>query len=84
MWASYKGKTDVARCLIERGADVNCSGHHNAQPLIWACGRGYLEIAKMLLESKANPNRPDKVCKKVSRRIVSLFFFYFGLGDGSE
>ena len=62
MWASYRGHTELALMLLERGADVNAHGNYHISSLLWASGRGHVEIAKALLAKGAKANIGDKVC----------------------
>jgi ankyrin repeat protein len=50
MLASLKGQLELARKLIERGADVNKTGW---TPLHYAATNGHLEIMNLLLENYA-------------------------------
>ena len=54
---SYPLETDdglgVAKLLLERGADMDARDEDNTIPLHLACSRGRLNIAKVLLEAKA-------------------------------
>lgn len=56
--ASFFGHTDLARALLERGAEVASASHNllNVQPLHSAVAGQHLEIARALLEKGANPN----------------------------
>lgn len=55
----FSGSINVARLLIERGADVNSQASYGWSPL-HACGWfGQSEIAKLLLDNEANPNVTD-------------------------
>lgn len=65
------GKLDIVDLLLERNADVNQAGRHDKlyasatrqTPLQVACGKGYLEIAKRLIDYGANINDPgDEGC----------------------
>ncbi|XP_042907879.2 uncharacterized protein [Parasteatoda tepidariorum] len=49
----------VQQC-IQNGAIVNALDKNNACPLIFVAYKGYLEIALVLLENKANPNTNGK------------------------
>jgi ankyrin repeat protein len=52
MQAAYKGKHEICRLLIDKGADVNCANHeHKYSPLMFACLAGnteYIIAADML------------------------------------
>ena len=54
MWAIQKKHMDIARFLIDKGADVNVQG--NSEALITAAGYGYTELVILLLEKGANIN----------------------------
>jgi len=52
-------KIDLARLLIDRGANVNCRGEEGGTPLHEAAGNGNLDLAKLLIEHGANINAKD-------------------------
>jgi len=54
------GDTEIAKTLIEKGADVNAIDKNGATPLHWAASEGHTQIAKMLIESGADVNTKDK------------------------
>ena len=49
-------RNDLARTLIEHGADVNAKAANDLTPLHTAAARGNLESAKLLLDHGAHPN----------------------------
>jgi len=53
-------RNDIARSLIDRGADVNAKGENDVTPLHTAAARGNLESAKLLLEHGADINAMTK------------------------
>lgn len=55
-YASFSGHLDIAKRLIEAGADVNSSSENGTTPLIAAARSGYAEVVKLLLSRRANPN----------------------------
>lgn len=59
--ATYYGRTEMVKLLIERGADVNLADEFGQTPLSCACSGGELEIVKILLDNNAEINtvRPD-------------------------
>uniref|UniRef100_H3C709 Kinase D interacting substrate 220 n=1 Tax=Tetraodon nigroviridis TaxID=99883 RepID=H3C709_TETNG len=60
MWAAYKGRTDVADLLLDKGANPNITGQYSVYPIIWAAGRGHAEIVHLLLQHGAKVNCSDK------------------------
>lgn len=63
MWATYKGRAEVAAFLMDRSAEVNAHGNYHISSLLWAAGRGHVDIAKALINHGAKINVGDKVCK---------------------
>jgi ankyrin repeat protein len=53
--ASIWGCTEVARLLIEAGADVDAQNKFGITPLASAAGKDRLQVAKLLLENGADP-----------------------------
>jgi ankyrin repeat protein len=47
---------DLARLLLDRGADVNAQDQNHATPLLLAAERRMDDIARILLEHGADPN----------------------------
>ncbi len=58
--ALEKGHLEVARCLIQAGADVNALGICDITPLMLACGRGDLAAVNLLLDHGANSHYPTR------------------------
>lgn len=56
--ATYRGNNEVARFLIENGADVNGTSNYGS-PLMAAVVKGNAEIAKLLLEHRADTSIAD-------------------------
>jgi ankyrin repeat protein len=53
--AAFSNQTDMVKFLIAQGADVNVKGRaHGYTPLMVACDKGNLEMAKALLKAKAS------------------------------
>jgi len=53
-YACDKGQLEVARYLIEKGADVNRQDtFYKAQPIIWATMNGHAEVVALLVENGA-------------------------------
>ena len=57
---SSEGHTEIARMLLENGANIESKTSMWRTPLHIACLRGYLEMTKLLIEFKANINATDK------------------------
>ncbi len=53
-------RNDIARALIDHGADVNAKAENDLTPLHTAAARGNLESAKLLLEHGADINATTK------------------------
>jgi len=58
-WAAFNGHLEVARLLIESGADINDGNRHSERPLHWAAFKGHLDVARLLIESGADVNASD-------------------------
>jgi ankyrin repeat protein len=65
LWFAAQGPrpngVDVARVLIEAGADVNRRCEHGRTALHMAAAWGHADVAKMLLENGADPTIVDEV-----------------------
>jgi ankyrin repeat protein len=61
-WAAISGHVDVARLLIEPGADVNQVDHKGMAPLLYAASIGFGDSAMidLLLKSGANEKARTK------------------------
>ena len=61
MHASIEGKTEVARFLIENGANVNTGGKKfGLSALGWVASKGHSEIVELLVDNQADVNAEDK------------------------
>jgi len=59
-FAARNGQLDVARTLVEGGADVNQPTEtDHSTPLVIAASNGHYELAKFLLDSGADPKRAN-------------------------
>jgi ankyrin repeat protein len=54
--ASYEGKLDVVKELIQKGEDINKYDAWGWTPLMWSCHFHNYDVALYLLEKGANPN----------------------------
>ena len=57
---SNNGNVELARMLLENGADASAQDKNNSTPLHWASGCGLVELARVLLEYRADPRAQDK------------------------
>lgn len=54
MGAASRGRTDLVKMLLDRGADVNMFTIDQDTALMWACQEGHIEVVKMLLDAGAD------------------------------
>ena len=54
MWAVAEHHVDVARTLIDHGADVHAASHSGFTPLLFAAREGDLDVIRLLLDRGAN------------------------------
>lgn len=73
MWATYKGHKDTVNLLLDHNADVNAHGNYHISSLIWAVGRGYVEIARLLIQRGAKVTLLNKRFKFYNLRSVFKF-----------
>ena len=52
--ATRKGDLASVKQLLDKGADVNTKTRYDSTPLFFACDRGHLEVARLLIERGAN------------------------------
>jgi len=53
IWAAMRGHTEVVRCLIDGGANVNIARSDNATAIVLAAQEGHEAIVRALLEAGA-------------------------------
>jgi hypothetical protein len=59
MAATRKGDLAQVKALLDKGASVNSKSSYGQTPLFFACDRGNMEIAKLLIERGADVNVED-------------------------
>ena len=59
-WACINNYTEVAKLLIEHGADIDIKDNRGNTPLYQACFKNNTEIAKLLIEYGADVNIKNK------------------------
>ena len=57
--ASIHGQTEIARFLIEKGADIHAGDNENSTSLHNAAARGHLDIISLLIDNAARVNQCD-------------------------
>ncbi len=57
--AAYNGHTDVAKLLLERGAEIDARDHEGKTPLTHACTGPFKETVKLLVDSGADINAQE-------------------------
>ena len=69
--ACYRSNNDVAKLLLDNGSDINKQSPMGT-PLMASVVKGNLEMAKILLEKKADPDLTDT--KKTTALIYAVQF----------
>ena len=59
--AAEKGHVDVAKELIQNGADVNAVNSNKETALHFAAHKGHVEVAKVLIQNGADVNAVQKI-----------------------
>lgn len=49
MHATYKGKADMCKLLLQHGADVNCNQHEHGYTALMFAGLSGIEISLLLV-----------------------------------
>ena len=70
-WAGFQNIENVARLLLERGANANASDEDNATPLHLACSDCALQLAPVLLDCGANPSAKDNLGRTPLHRLLT-------------
>jgi len=58
--ASRRGHSEVARVLLEHGADTETRDNATYSPLLWSSQKGHVEVLRVLLEHHADVNFLDQ------------------------
>ena len=61
MVAAYNGNADLAKFLVDKGADVNAKTKRGSTPLMAAVQSGNKEMVKFLLEKGADANAKEQL-----------------------
>src|SRR5262249_42607578 len=59
MYAACEGRTDVARLLLDAGADVNQADKNDITPLLMAISNNRIDTARFLIDRGANIHAVD-------------------------
>ncbi len=82
-WTAYKGHYDLAKILIEKGADVE--GHKKyASPLFWAVRYNRPDIAKLLIDNGADINAQNTNRQSVLFNSARVEITRFLLANGAN
>jgi ankyrin repeat protein len=57
--AARKGDVAAVKTFLDKGTDVNAKTRYGATALSYACDKGHIELAKLLIERGANVNAQD-------------------------
>jgi ankyrin repeat protein len=70
MKASYNGNTEIAKLLLEAGADVNVKNEYGETALDIAESRGRTKITELLKEKKRKMNKPIEAIYNAARELI--------------
>ena len=56
-WTAERGHEEVAKLLLEKGAELESKDDGGRRPLSWAADRGHEAVAKLLLEKGAENSK---------------------------
>lgn len=57
--AARKGDVAAVKAFLDKGTDVNTKTRYGATALSYACDKGHIELAKLLIERGANVDQAD-------------------------
>ncbi|WP_165226565.1 acyltransferase family protein [Aquisphaera insulae] len=80
-WAALEGNLDIARLLVERGADVKAKAGDGTTPLHGAAFLGRPEMVRFLLEKGADPNAKGDEGSRPLESARADWEFTSGLAD---
>ncbi|CAJ1334874.1 unnamed protein product [Effrenium voratum] len=70
-WAAMNGRQEVARVLLEAGADAGKAANRSGQtPLHFAAEGGHQEVASLLLDAGADPDTVD-MCNTTALKLAT-------------
>src|SRR5207247_473694 len=78
LWATSNNRQEIAKYLIEQGADVNVKANYNYTALHFAAMNRNKELIQALLDKKANANAQDN-----NGYTPLMYSMQYGGGDPS-
>jgi hypothetical protein len=90
IWACVNNHHESVQKLVKHGADMNLgSSRRKDTPLYWASWRGHSRCVKILLDSKADPNKANKrgftplhrAQQEGHHDVIKLLKFYGAVDD---
>jgi ankyrin repeat protein len=69
--STYYSHTDIVRILLKNGADPNIAGANKETALMIAASKGYIEIAKLLLNNNANAGSNEYIIRFKSKSKIT-------------